>query len=352
MARRQSRPATASRETGASTKRWIRARHDAAGHNQELVMTAIKRILCPIDFSTASRTALNSASALAKWYDASLSVLYVYEPILGEGMSIYGGSAVVTNPTRDELNADVKDFVGTCPDCDVPIQITIEEGKPARVITATAERLPADLIVMGTHGRGGFEHMLLGSVTERVLRSACCPVLIVPPAVTHVPPKPEFRRLLCPVDFSLASDLALTHAFSLARETGALVTVLHVLELIPEETWAKPMDVPEYRRLRKRDARERLHAALPVHAGENAPIESLAMGKPYAEILRMARESKADLIVMGVSGHGAVERMFLGSTTNHVVRSATCPVMTVRAVPATRAADRSEAREVTSVTVV
>jgi nucleotide-binding universal stress UspA family protein len=183
---------------------------------------------------------------------------------------------------------------------------------------------------MGTHGRGGFEHLVLGSVTEKVLRKADCPVLIVPPAVARPAGPIQFDRILCPLDFGPVSAMALRHAVAMARETGAHLTVLHVLEPLEDEPRVVPVAVPEYRRLREEQAREDLHRAL--SAEEHADtVGMLAPGKPYREIVRVARETSADLILMGVAGGGTLRRLFLGSTTNHVVREATCPVLTMRA---------------------
>ena len=105
------------------------------------------------------------------------------------------------------------------------------------VIVANARKWRADLIVMGTHGRSGFERWVLGSVTEKVLRKAPCPVLTVPPPAGELHPDGSvlFRRIVCPVDFSGASLAALAYAVKLAEESRAEITVLHVLEWLVED---------------------------------------------------------------------------------------------------------------------
>lgn len=98
-------------------------------------------------------------------------------------------------------------------------EILVEEGDPARRIAAQAERIPADLLIMGTHGRGGFERLFLCSVTEKVLRTARCPVLTVPPPAARAPAGPVlYKTILCPLDFSDSSMRALEYALSLAKE--------------------------------------------------------------------------------------------------------------------------------------
>jgi len=308
-------------------------------------MTEITRILCPIDFSDCSRHALDHAAALAEWYDARLTLLHVLEPFI-----VPDGPAPYVHPVaplvdRAALETDIASFAGHLRDRNVPFDTVIADGPAAAAIAETAAALASDLIVIGTHGRGGFEHLLLGSVTERVLRTASCPVLIVPPRVTRVPGPVRYTRILCPVDFGPSSLDALAAALRLAQENDARLIVLHVLEAMPDEAHPLPLDVLEYGRLRRAQAAADLHAAIPDRVREWChPVEMLAAGKPYREIVRLARETDADLIVMGVAGSGAIARFFFGSTTNHVVRDAPCPVLTLRpAVVPERTAALSEA---------
>jgi nucleotide-binding universal stress UspA family protein len=196
---------------------------------------------------------------------------------------------------------------------------------------------------MGTHGRSGFDRLILGSVTEKVLRKAECPVLVVPRAVPgSMPATPvTFQRILCPIDFSDCSLHALNYALSLARPPAARLTVLHVMvysmgEEAPEmyETLVSDsrLGLADLHRRFEDYSRERLASAVADAVGtSSATVETtLGVGKPYREILRVADEQQADLIVMGVHGRGPADLMFFGSTTNHVVRQARCPVLTVR----------------------
>ena len=208
----------------------------------------------------------------------------------------------------------------------------IDSGHAATAILALASALPADPIVIGTHGIGGFEHLLLGSVTEKVLRKAACPVLTVPPRARMTSRLP-FKRLLCPVDFSEPSLAALELALSFAQEGDADLTILHVFERsADEEPLAnRPIVAPEYLREVEAEFTARLHALVPQNVGDACrPQARTAHGKPYREILGIATEDQADLIVMGVHGRNALDLMLFGSTTNQVVRRATCPVLTLR----------------------
>jgi nucleotide-binding universal stress UspA family protein len=292
----------------------------------------LKRILCPTDFSEGSQHALAFAVALAQWYDAQVTVMHVIE-IYPVPAVLPGNPSPVVGPyvSREAVAADLERFTAALKHNNIPFEIAIEQGTAAQSILETAKRVSAELVVIGTHGRGGFEHLVLGSVAEKVLRKAKCPVLIVPPGVpsAHVPIR--FERILCPIDFSPSSRLALTYALSLAQEAQATLTLLHVLEAVPDEPAAAPFDPVEYHRQREADARTRLREVVPAEARTWCkPLEVVGAGRSYREILRVAAESGSDLIVMGVAGHGVLHRMFFGSTTNHVVRQARCPVLTLR----------------------
>jgi nucleotide-binding universal stress UspA family protein len=206
------------------------------------------------------------------------------------------------------------------------------EGDPAREILA--EAASADLIVMGTHGRSGFERFVLGSVAETVVRKAPCSVLTIPltahDAAGSVPM--VFRRIVAAVDFSEVAMEGLRHAAALAAEADAHLTVMHVIE-VPEHLalWIDRVDGISHVRAWADAAQAHMRAAVGPNTREYAHVEQrVETGRAYREILRVADEQQADLIVIGAHGHGVIEQMFVGSTTQHVVRRATCPVLVVR----------------------
>jgi nucleotide-binding universal stress UspA family protein len=251
-------------------------------------------------------------------------------------------SIVLTSADRDQLLAEMKRFIEAESTPQVPIDAMLREGRTVGEILRQAADLNADLLIMGTHGRSGFERLLLGSITEKVLRKAACPVLTVPPRHPDaVPATPVlFKQILCPVDFSACSLRALKFALSLAQEADAHLTVVHVmlygLDATPDRYDTVITDdrvtIADYQRRREEDARKRLNAAVPDSVSAYCSVETMvSSGNPSREILRIAAEQHTDLIVIGVEGRGAADLMFLGSTTNHVVRAATCPVLTLRA---------------------
>jgi nucleotide-binding universal stress UspA family protein len=194
---------------------------------------------------------------------------------------------------------------------------------------------------MGTHGRSGFEHLLLGSVTEKVLRRSPCPVLTVGEVPPHARTGPLFRRILCAADLTQASERTLEVALSLASENDARITLLHVVESLPGETGSRLyLAVPEIGPLRRDitdQARAQLRKAVPDTARDFCNVsERVETGSAWSEILRVADEMDSDLIVMGAHARRAVARMLFGSTASHVVRRAACPVLVIHEKPQVR----------------
>lgn len=234
----------------------------------------IKNILCAIDRSPSSLQALGYAIALAAWQDARLTLLEVIED--------------VPNDTRTALERDLKRVLTARRASDVKVEICMRRGNVVRQILAQAKASRADLVVIGSHGRGGAQRLVLGSVAEKVLRLATCPVLTVRSGVRLARRSgPPFETILCPTDFSTAATKAVAYARRLAQEAAAALTLMNAVE------WP---------------------------SGEAAG----------AAIVKVARARSVDLIVMGVSGRGGSDVDLLGSSTHHVIREGAWPVLTVR----------------------
>ena len=307
-------------------------------------MIEIRRILCPIDFSDYSRRALDHAIAIARWYKSTVTVLQVFSPApvaaFGQGPVVFE-PIVLTAVDRDQLLADTKAFAEAESAPGITIEAVVREGNTAAAILEQATSMKADLLVIGTHGRSGFERLLLGSVTEKVLRKATCPVMTVPRGLPDaVPAGPVlYKRILCPVDFSESSLHALTYATSMAQESDGQLTVLHVVgnEVENADDMASivsdaGMTIGSFVKQREEALRRRLQETVAT-APEFCTMESLMThGTPWREVLRIAAERQSDLIVMGVQGRGAADLVLFGSTTQHVVREASCPVLTLRRV--------------------
>jgi len=304
-------------------------------------MVEFKQILHPTDLSDASMNALRHAAALARWYDARLTVLHVVpslDPIEVPPTRIAGAEQILFPPSRDLLLGQMQEALGTEYLNGVDAQMSVEAGDTAAVIVDQALSTTAELVVMGTHGRGGFDRLIFGSVTEKVLRQSPCPVLAVPPhtpeaAATDV----TFERILCPVDFSPASLQALGFALDLARQANGLVSVLHVIEWLAEEEprISAHYNASEFRQHLIDDARTKLDELLVSESRTWCEVEGLvAAGRAHRQVLHFAEEKKADLIVIGAQGRGGTDLTLFGSTTHQVLRNAACPVLVVRAAGA------------------
>jgi nucleotide-binding universal stress UspA family protein len=305
-------------------------------------MIDIRRILCPIDFSDHARRALDHAMAIARWHKATVTVLHVFAPMpaAAVGLGPMGLEPAVLAPVDyEQLLAETKAFAASEAASGVPVEARVRGGVPAAEILDEATSLQADLLVIGTHGRSGFERALLGSVAEKVLRKARCPVMTVPKDLPDaVPAGPVlYKNILCPVDFSPSSLLAVRYATSLAARAQGHLTLLHVDgrdlgngDGLGTLAYDGGVTIGHFLEARAH-ARRRNIDEIETTARAHCSVDSLlTTGKPWREVLRVAAERCSELIVMGVEGRGAADLMFFGSTTQQVVRHATCPVLTLR----------------------
>jgi nucleotide-binding universal stress UspA family protein len=302
-------------------------------------MVDINRILCPVDFSEFSEHAFEHAVAIARWYKSAVTVLHVVDvrlqtPDVPPLAPIALAPTALTLTAHDQITSELQRLVAAAAATDIAVETVVRDGRPDTVILELAAVLPADLLAMGTHGRSGFDRLVMGSVTEKVLRKAACPVLSVPPRSRDESRAPvALKSILCPVDFSESSMEALQCAVSLAEESDGRLTVLHVADaLSPHDLPVYELqNVAEFQAECDRRLRQRLANFVPGAARAYCTIEEhVTSGKPWREILRIAQELQAELIVIGVRGRSGADVMLFGSTTHHVVRQATRPVLTIR----------------------
>jgi nucleotide-binding universal stress UspA family protein len=288
-------------------------------------MSRFTRILCPVDMSDASITALRHAAALARWYESDLVVQHV----LPSAATTFAWAPDLANQmplpaSRERAQDALRAVIAAADAADRAPRLRVDEGFAHQAIVTAAADEGCDLLVIGTHGRSGFSHLFLGSVTEKVVRTATCPVLTVPPAAAGV--AVTFKRILCPIDYSPSSRKAFDYALDLGRQAGGVVTALVVCEV--------DAGVRASRAHILGAARARLHALVAEEPRTWCEIEevvALHHHRAGHAIIERARTGHADLIVMGAQGAGGLELMVYGSNTHHVVRTAACPVLTVRA---------------------
>jgi nucleotide-binding universal stress UspA family protein len=199
------------------------------------------------------------------------------------------------------------------------------EGDVALVLSELMRSLRTDLVVLGTHGRGGVKKVLLGSVSEEIVYSAPCPVLTVGPGVS---PKPisEFalRRILCATDLLPGSAKALAYAYWLAQQENSHLNVLHVVEMPSDSR-------PEDRKAVSDRAAKRLRQLVPFSGSFSVDL-IIKTGTWAEQLLNGAEGQDADLIVMGShhTSHPRVAAHLPWITAHQVLCHARCPVLTVR----------------------
>ena len=291
-------------------------------------MLRMEHILCPLDFSEFSHRACGYAQSLARHYEARLTLVHVVPPVFAAYPSYVYPDMV--NDIYQDLRAHAEEqlrlFASSHIREGVRVVNKVCEGAVTESILALAAAESADLIIMGTHGRHGFDHLLLGSVTEKVLRKARCPVLVVRAATPASEAREDeeavrLRKILFGTDFSPHSERALQYALSLAEEYDAELTLLNVLDEVPPSTDLSTITA---------DIIRQLEAPIPAEAREWCTIKSrLRVGRPYQEILHYARETGTDLVVLGVRGRNALDLALFGSTAHRVIQSGPCPVLAV-----------------------
>ena len=305
----------------ASDRRWVTGR---------IKMLQIKLILCPVDFSEFSVRAYRHALSVTQHYRAKLVALHIVELWRYPSLSF-----VPPGPAYDETcqafcekgNQELQELVRSNTLTNGPLpELVVEQGNAADSILTFATKRAADVIVMGTHGRRGYDRMVLGSVAERVMRNAPCPVLVVnkPPDDSSVVSNEgdrehRLRRILFCTDFSENSERALNYAISATTEYDAELTLLHVLEEKPAKT-DQAMAA----------ATQQLEQLIPAEVRKTLNTRSaVRVGKPYEQIIQFAKQEHPDIVAMGVRGRGSLDLAVFGSTTYRVIQLGPCPVLAV-----------------------
>ena len=295
----------------------------------------IKTIVCTTDFSDFSNRAVPFGVALAKEFGAKLYLCHVIDlssvAMYGEGFS---DPLMLESKITDYAHEHLQDLIG---DTDIDWESLTSVGHTADEIARTAKEKAADLVVSATHGRSGLKRLILGSVTERLMRTLPCPMYIVR-SLEREPTAPimaemKLKRILVGCDFSTDSDLAIQYGLSLAQEFQTELYLAHVLEpTVYKNMLTRAAGAPDSDQEGLRDQLARkLEGMVPEEAKQWCiPETVLLAGHPSDELTKYAVVNKADLIVLGVRGHSVMESLLVGSTTDRVVRQAPCPVLSVR----------------------
>jgi nucleotide-binding universal stress UspA family protein len=268
-------------------------------------------ILCPVDFSEPSAAALRFAGRLAQSLGSQLTALHAHSweaPAYFTESRVAGLAEEFRRSLSDAEHVLERYVAAQCPGC--PASALVVDAAPVDAILEAAHKLRAGLLVMGTHGRSSFNRVMLGSVTERVLREARFPVLTLRRPLPDQ--GPFLRNVLCAVDDSTVSRQALEAASRIAAATGATLTALNVAS--------------------SAGAREPAGICDSLSSDQRAACRFRTLsrtGEAAQEILDAAMETAADLLVVGGRHRPFRDVTVLGTTTIRVVRHSPTPVLTV-----------------------
>ncbi len=298
-------------------------------------MNARPTLLCPVDFSDASRGALRYARAIAEHFRGRLVILAVEDPLLTEALDLGTGAGWDPEDTRSELSRFVARALQGDPLDGIDVRYEVGVGKPANQILRAASEQACDLIVMSTHGLTGMRKLFFGSTTERVLRETTIPVLATPPTAEGPATLEEIRRIvarvLVPVDLTEASLHQVQIGRGIAEALAVPLIVTFVVEPIRSPLAAKIhlTGIELERRTRAEDALNELLATVPRRRHPEALV---AFGDPAEEIAKIARDRQAGLIVLGLHGSPLLGPR-MGSVTYRVLCLAPALVLALPPAP-------------------
>jgi nucleotide-binding universal stress UspA family protein len=303
-------------------------------------------ILCPVDFSDASRSALRYARLIADHFGARMLIVTVEDPLLTEAIDLGTGHVWDPEDTRRELAHFASGALGGNPLKDAEVEYLVAVGKPAKQIIHLAQEHACALIVMSTHGLTGVRKMFFGSTTERVLRETTVPVLAVAPS-EHVPQtfddvRRQVGRILVPVDLSPASIHQVRVARGLAEGLGVALVVTHVVEPVRSPLAAR-LHLPSIEVERKARAEDALAEILATVPREPRPEALVGYGDPAEEIAKIAHDRRVGLIVIGLHGSPMLGPR-MGSVTYRVLCLAPALVLALPPAPAPTANGTSDIR--------
>jgi nucleotide-binding universal stress UspA family protein len=299
----------------------------------------ITKVLVPVDFSPPSTIAVNHAVMLARRFRAKLSLLHVIEPSTALMYAFPTESEAAERKRCERAERMLAAMLSPEDQDDLDLETSVAIGDITSVIESAVRKQQADIVVMGTHGRGLVGRWLIGSVTQSLLRKIDVPIL----TVCHATRPLSFKRILFATDFSDGSSEGLDFAMDLAATLNTAVVVAHVIDKRPVVTYETPevaavFDAEQERFLE--EARTTFTQIESEGSRRNVKVETiLAEGIPADAISRIADENTVDFIILAVSRKSRMDRILLGYTAEKVIRDANVPVLSV---PVRHATERSK----------
>ncbi|SMD08687.1 Nucleotide-binding universal stress protein, UspA family [Desulfocicer vacuolatum DSM 3385] len=320
-----------------------------------------QKIMCAMDFSDYSPTILSYSVALCKEFDARLFLCHVVMNV----PAMLGTSETSLDPIQlqQSHNRSAQEMLEKmAAEVPLPCEVILGKGDAADELSRIAQEKEIDMVVTATQGQSAMARLLIGSVTEKLMKTIQCPLLVLHTQKHEFFPPPDhgikMDKILVGCDFSSDSRLAFEYGMSLAQEFQASLHLAHVIK--PTEHLAlKPendfdLSPGDYYRLtsptlyletasEKHETRinkikeirnkliHQLHRMVPEESQHWCTPETILLdGEPYRELIHYAQDEEMDLIVLGIRGHTLLEKLMVGSTTHRLIRQSPCPVLAVR----------------------
>lgn len=293
------------------------------------MQSKFSRIVVPTDFSDTAQSALSTAAAIGAWYRSALDIVTVVDA------AVYAYAGYPFASLAAELSRGAEQALAKLKLPAAAKGLTVSRyvlsGTAAHEIVAHAGRESADLIVIGTHGRGTVGRILLGGTADRVLHTASCPVIVTKAAGASPRKAKGVTRVLFPTDFSDCANQALKRAIAITEDFDAELYVLHIVDDSIITTHVQKEREIILKELRNH-ALEQMKQSLPPELLQNFETTgAVKRGEPGKAIASYAETHGCDLIIMGSHGRTGLNRVLLGSVADKVVRLAKCPVLVERA---------------------
>ena len=291
-----------------------------------------KSILAATDFSEYSKTALDICLGVYRCMKTKLYVLHTIEKLPHDYRHLLSSTAHAD--VKQKLEEDAISKIKAM----IPAEIMetgdiipmVKFGKPFLETIQVAKENSVDLLVIGTHGRAGVDRVILGSVAERIVRKASCPVMVIK-GIKYA----GFKRIIVPIDFSDCSRKALEYAIATAGAHNSRLTILHVYEESFIEPYVNAANseeeadeiMKEIERINETKYDEFLKT---IDLSSVEYDKLLVKGVPETEIVETAMEQQADLVVMGTHGRAGIKHILIGSTAEEVVRTVHCDIIILK----------------------
>jgi nucleotide-binding universal stress UspA family protein len=309
----------------------------------------IQNILVPTDFSQMSVQAIPFARQLAQRFGASIHLAHVHEFSYTANF-VPSASPIVPfsfMPYEHDIEqAILKELESVADDCGMSSAHchVLTGAPPFDEICRLAQTIPADLIIMPTHGRTGLKHVFVGSTAERIVQHSSCPVLVTRgnSARSNNGSRFRMRTILVPVDFSSCSREGLRYAISFANEFGAKIILLHATYLgyIYSSEGTAMYDIPGLQKTARKTAERKMRELVrSVNFGVVKSEAVFTEGSPVLDICQFAKDHDVDLIITSTHGLTGLKHVLIGSIAEQVVRHAPCSVFVVPSHPQVRAAN-------------